>query len=63
MSCKTFCFQRPVDSDGRGKARAQCQDEEDGGRNGTGVWDESQGEEAKVEGLRSWRMYLACLSV
>lgn len=44
-------FQESVGTDGGREKGTRVKDEENGGRDGTGVRDEGQGEEAKVEGL------------
>lgn len=49
-----LCPQESSSPDGGGAARARGQDEEDGTRNGTSVWDEGQREAAEAPRLRGW---------
>lgn len=45
--------QESIGSNGRGKAWPWSQNEENGVRNGTGVWNEGSGKETEAQGFRS----------
>lgn len=52
--------QESTGSNGRGEAWSWSEDEENGVRNGTGLWNEGSGEEAEAPGFRSRCKFLYC---